>query len=76
MNSLEYPEIEVTEFEAANGTTVLREAYLKRGARHFELNIHLEKWEHPDTIADYLAFYAEMLREKKVKVNDVSLFDN
>jgi len=69
-------EIEILEIEAENGSVVTFEAYLRRGGRHFELNVHLSKWEHPDTIADYLALFAELLTQKKAKVNDCLDLDN
>lgn len=72
----ERKEIEVIEFEAENGSVVTFEAYLRRAGRHFELNIHLSKWEHPDTIADYLTLFAELLTQKKAKVNDCLDIDN
>ena len=69
-------EIEVIEIEAQNGSIVTFESYLRRGGRHFELNIHLTKWEHPDTIADYIALFSEFLREKRAIVNDCTDRDN
>ena len=72
----ESKEIEVFEIEAENGSIVTFEAYLRRNGRHFELNIHLTKWEHPDTIADYIALFSEFLREKKAIVNDCTEKDN
>lgn len=72
----ERKDIEVVEVEAENGTTIVFESYLRRGGRHFELNLHLAKWEHPDTIADYLALFSELLREKRATVNECMEQDN
>lgn len=68
-------EIEVVEMEASNGTTICFETYLKRSGRTFTLNIHLEKWEHPDTIAVYLTAYAELLKAKLAVVNETDILD-
>ena len=69
-------EVEVLEVEVENGTTIVFESYLRRGGRHFELNLHLAKWEHPDTISDYIAMFAEFLKQKKAIVNDCMENDN
>lgn len=76
MGKSEEKEIEILEIEAENGTTIVFESYLRRGGRHFELNLHLAKWEHPDTISDYLSLFAELLRQKKAIVNDWEEVDN
>ena len=68
-------EIAVIEMEAENGTRICFEAYLRRGGRTFSLSLHLEKWEHPDTIADYLRAYADCLTSKTAVVNDCELPD-
>lgn len=66
----------VNEVRMENGTTVLFSARTSRGHRQFDLTLYLEKWEAPQTIAQYLEIYAEMLAAKRAVVNNIESLES
>lgn len=67
---------QVNEIQANNGTRITYQATLSRGFRQFDLIIHMQKWEAPETIAQYLRIYADMLVRKDALVNNVDSLEN